>query len=444
MVETAKVATKAKKKRTRPKTTRLGLLGHIAGGFFGPHGSDLGRAAGNAISRITGMGDYKVSENSVSKGNSVPTFMQGGSGVRICHREFLQDVTGSVAFTLQSYQINPGLSPTFPLLSQLAATFDEYDLRGLVFEYRPSSGTAVSSTSAALGVVIMATNYDSTDPLFVNKQQMESYEFSNSTVPFQGCIHPVECARNRNVLESLYVRTGNQTSGTDLRFCDLGVFQLATVGMQSAYVTGELWVSYDVYLRKPRLSISPALQSCFVWHVTTGPNNTSGTSALPFGSAPYYDGVDPRVSLVTNGSPSSILISAVGTYFLTIYITTAGVSFTGNLLVSAGSNISTVSKIQSRTTSGGGNPGTTLANQSWLACHSVNAYGTGAANYINMTFQSSTTVSVDVLISRLPGLLMGTRLPPAGLENLKAIRHVRDPSMDDDYVCMRTLAEQKE
>lgn len=259
----------------------LSSLGGLAGNYLGgPLGGAAGMAAGKILSQITGFGDYKVNTNTVVAGNSVASFRQGGDGVTICHREFLKDIVGSVDFELQDFPINPGLLTTFPWLSQVAVNFEEFEMMGLVFEYRPSSGSAISSTSSALGVVIMATDYDVLNPLFATKQQMESYEYSNSMVPFQVCMHPVECKRNVNVLNNLYVREGPVPASADQRFYDMGRFQIATQGMQSAYVVGELWVSYDVRLRKPRL---PASTPSAYAHLEGFPFGTVSEEE-PFGS----------------------------------------------------------------------------------------------------------------------------------------------------------------
>jgi hypothetical protein len=84
---------------------------------------------------------------------------------------------------------------------------------------------------------------------------MENYDGAMSVKPSMSAIHGVECARRENVLDGLYTRTGGVPSGQDQRFYDLGQFQLATVGFQAASVNiGELWVVYEMRLRKPKLN----------------------------------------------------------------------------------------------------------------------------------------------------------------------------------------------
>lgn len=272
-------------------------LGGVAGSAMaGPTGSALGQAAGSMVDRIFGGGSYRINSNTISNGNTIPTFQNDGNGMKVCHREFLTDVLGSILFSLNSYNLNPGLFTTFPWLSQLCANFEEYVMEGLVLEYRPSSGMAISSVSSALGVVILATNYDVLESVFQTKQSMESYQFSTSTVPFNGCIHPVECKPSLNVLPSRYLRSGAIPTGADQRLYDIGKFQIATQGMQSAYTIGELWISYDVLLRKPRLPSNLAIVN-FYSHlgelpVSTAANlNRFGTIGLSVSAASTLPGI---------------------------------------------------------------------------------------------------------------------------------------------------------
>lgn len=327
------------------KDSNLGSLGAIAGSYLGGMpGGMIGRAAGNLISQITGMGAYTVRQNTLSSGNTVPTFKLDGDGVVIAHREFLTDINGSTGFTLQSLPINPGLPSTFPWLSLVAQNFEEYEMRGLVFEYRPSSGSAVSTNSSALGVVVYATDYNVLGPVFQNKQQMESYEYSCSTVPFQSMLHPVECAPRQNVLSNLYIRSTSVPAGADARLYDMGLFEYATQGMQSVYTTGELWVSYHVALRKPRIQPNGNQQ---FFHVTEGPASTAATGAA-FGtsgglvrSSSNLFGVGLSPTVPTN----TILFNQPGNY-LVYYQIINGATATGAPTYNITGNIANVNFLE--------------------------------------------------------------------------------------------------
>lgn len=253
----------------------LGDVGGAAGAWLGPGFSKLGRKAGDWLGKITGMGDYEVNDNTLLSNSGPPMFQSNLNGsIEICKREFITDISGSVDF-MNGLQIpiNPGLFSSFPFLSSLAANFEQYELLGMVFEFKSTSANALNSTNTALGTVIMATNYDTLDPIFVNKQQMEAYEFANSTAPSQSMLHPIECDPRLNALARQYVRTGAVPVGGDPRFYDLGLFQLATSGMQASSVIGELWVSYHVRLHKPKLP-TPTASNVLVANAILLPDNS--------------------------------------------------------------------------------------------------------------------------------------------------------------------------
>jgi len=229
-------------------------LGQALGGYLGPPGAIIGGELGDKFGKWSGMGAYKKSGTTISQ--DPPSFKKTKSGgVRIQHREYIQDVTSSVAFSNQlQLGLNPGLYNSFPWLSGIASNFTQYKMHGCIYEYRPTSGSAIASTNNALGTVIMATNYNASDSNFVNKQQMENEEMSQSTVPSSSAIHPIECDPKQTTIDKLYTRTGAVPSGQDIRLYDLGLFQLAVQGMQAGSITvGELWVSYDVEFFKPQL-----------------------------------------------------------------------------------------------------------------------------------------------------------------------------------------------
>lgn len=218
-------------------------------------------------------------------GTSIATFGNRGNCVTVRHREYIGDVSSSIAFTNTTYSINPGLATTFPWLSTIAGNFEEYDFKQLVFQFKSTSADALNSTNTALGTVVGATIYNSVNAAFSNKQQMENYEFAKSSKPSEDQVYPVECAHGENPVEQLYIRTSGVPTGADPRLYDLGTFQLATVGSQAAAVVGELWVSYTVELYKPKLdAISDEILSSH-WILPT--------TALMSGAGPYFGTVVP-------------------------------------------------------------------------------------------------------------------------------------------------------
>nr|QKV51167.1 putative capsid protein [Crucivirus sp.] len=214
--------------------------------------------------KLLGYGDYRVGRNSsptqgrMGMGTSVARFGNRGNCTVVQHREYIGDVSSSTAFTNTTYSINPAVPTTFPWLSTIAKNFEEYDFKQLAFQFKSTSADALNSTNTALGTVIGATIYNSVNPAFTSKQQMENYEFAKSSKPSEDQVYPVECAHGENPVEQLYTRVGPVPSGADPRLYDLGTFQQATVGSQAAAVIGELWVLYTVELYKPKLESAGA------------------------------------------------------------------------------------------------------------------------------------------------------------------------------------------
>lgn len=291
-----KRAARARRKRPDPMS-----YGQQVGSVIG---RALGGAAQSLFRHVTGMGAYKVNRNSLLPGNDPPQF-EGSEATRIRHREYLGDITGSIAFTTQTYPLNPGIATSFPWLANIAQGFEEYQFLGVIFEFKSTSAVALNSTNTALGTVIMATEYNAQKPAFISKLQMENYEYASSAAPSVDQMHPVECDPKLTPFPKLFVRGPTATIG-DIKTYDLGFFQLATVGMQAAAVIGELWVTYDVALYKPTM-VSPGgvlFAEADHWRATTGISNTAwfGTSG----------------GLNANGLGGAFIVSSPGgKYFLT-------------------------------------------------------------------------------------------------------------------------------
>jgi hypothetical protein len=236
-------------------------IGESIGAPFGMSalGGLIGNGAHHLLKYVTGFGDYRVYGNSLMGGGMTPPQIINSvnrNGVIMRHREYIADILCTTAFTIQTFDINPALATSFPWLSQVADSFEQYQFRGLIFEFKSLSSDSVVSTNATagLGAVIMATQYNSISPVFPDKKTMENYEFANSAKPSECFIHPIECKRSATPVDLLYCRTGAIPTGSDQRLYDLGQFSIATSGMQSSTGTcGELWATFEVELYKPKL-----------------------------------------------------------------------------------------------------------------------------------------------------------------------------------------------
>jgi hypothetical protein len=261
-------------------------------GAFGPEVQMVSKALGALSGRLSGSGAYSnspVNCNSLFPHLSAsrpPVFGQGAGGcVSMVHREYLGDFfsgTGTpTAFTSQTFGLNPGLTASFPFLSQIASNFDSYRFLGLVFEYKTTSGM-VSGSNQALGTVAMACQYNVYDAPFINKFQLDNYEGAISCAPFEDAMLGIECKPSLLVAEHLYTRTGPILNGTDQRLYDVGVVTLASQGVQNAGVNlGEIWVSYHVELYQPKLYTGIGLNQIVF--------NSYASNGTQTGAAPYQN-----------------------------------------------------------------------------------------------------------------------------------------------------------
>lgn len=310
--------------------TRLGkalrALGGLGGSAFGGlvgqpvAGGAIGKQLGAEVSRWLGSGDYEVNRNSIVKSTQgIPSMHQTDEGITIRHREFIGVITGKQNFTVQTnFALNPGLSQTFPWLAQIASKFQEYRVLGAVFHYVPSSGAAISSTNAALGTVMMSTNYRATSTAPTDRVTMLNQYWSSESVPSEAFIHPLECARFTSPTDVLFTRTTDLPSADNKMLYDFGVTTLAVGGQQADdTVLGDLWLTYEIQLMKPQISSNVDASGLWCNYYTT-----TGTYANLFGSMSKLSGSTLPLTFSTN--TAIIPAGNPGTYYidLSVYGTT--------------------------------------------------------------------------------------------------------------------------
>lgn len=233
-----------------------------------PGASEFGATAGDWLAKYFGHGDYNIVTNSLIPGKvanmsgappEVVMSKDGKRGIRVVEREYICDIlSGSLSgsatvFNNQSFVINPANPTTFPWLSTVAQGFEEYEVNGMIFEFRSTSST-YNGASQALGTVICATDYDGLDSAYSTKMQMENAAYANSAKASDGIHHGIECDRSEKPTKVLYTNAGSIPTNADARLFNVGNFQIATQGCSTANVNlGELWVAYDITFYKKDL-----------------------------------------------------------------------------------------------------------------------------------------------------------------------------------------------
>ena len=211
-----------------------------------------------------GRGDYATNDivgpASISDKQTFepPQFAPTMDGIVISHKEYVQDIFGppTQSFQNQALDINPGLQRTFPWLSQIAANFEEYEIKQLIFTYK-STVADFASSSGQVGEIIMVTNYNAQQNPFVDKRTMMEYKGAQSCKSSESLMSGVECdPRLNSGAPGKYVRTGPVREQQDINTYDIGKLNIAVANIPATYINqtlGELHVSYTVELRKHRL-----------------------------------------------------------------------------------------------------------------------------------------------------------------------------------------------
>lgn len=387
-----KIIKQKKPRRSRGPKSSLGKTiltggGRMLGSLVGM--GDTGAAAGSFFSKILGMGAYKVNSNSIMKDSTqAPIFDSGDKSVTICHSELVTDIIGSVAFSSRNFMIDPVNYATFPYLASLAQNFEQYEFLGLVFTYKPTSGSAIASTNNSLGTVIMSTEYDVSREVFINKVDMEAYEFATSCEPCNIMHHPVECNPTKDVVNRRYLpgpfRKQKLTTYTNApalsvqgNLNEIGRLQVATVGMQAAVNVGELWVSYKIKFSIPR---KVGVNNILGWY------HAASNVALPVGAA---------TALATSYNVMNESTNSLAAVDFTVSGTDSRINLTG---LSPGTKV-LVNLIYYSATGTITSPAMTGTNVTAAAFYAVDSTGLGNSSYFTPNAQITQNLQTSWIVS---------------------------------------------
>ena len=348
-----------KRRRTSKSTWLAPLLanaGIIGANYMGvpwlaPAAAQLGLAFGQRIKDITGYGAYHVGKNSLYDGAtnvpniSNPPIIEGGT--LISHKEFIGDVISSPtakAFSISSFVINPTNEFLWEFLCQIACNYDEWIPQGIAICFKSTSGNALSSVDTSLGSVVIATLYNPYAMPLNTKNEMESTQYCSRGSPAEDLIHFIECDPWQGSISTYFM---NMNDGPDKRFSQLGTVYVATVGCQGTNVNlGELWITYQVTLLKPKLWQSLNNATDYLWLTYNGVptvfDTNSGLCAKParrdVASTIPFLGYDANLNAdhngvylanSTDGVDINFPIYPFGYYWRVVYRLTAGSNFSG-------------------------------------------------------------------------------------------------------------------
>jgi len=222
-----------------------------------------------------GMGGYAPirRQNALftSTDRPVPRFESTGDElgtIVVNHTEFITDIYGipwdtttvpptrTTDFQSFTLQLNPGLSNTFPFLSQIAQNFEEFQFIQLVFEYHPKLSNNLTSNDGQTGTLLFHTDTNPNNKPKSSKQRLNQQFGTVDGRPIDFLDHGIECDPNKLPGDGhRFIRTEPIAEGQDKLNYDHGLSQFAVCSTPqelSNEVLGELHVYYTVKLIKPR------------------------------------------------------------------------------------------------------------------------------------------------------------------------------------------------
>lgn len=225
-----------------------------------------------------------------TKGNAIITSAGDETGDLIFeHNEYIHDLTSrsNDFHTLERFEINPGIFTSFPLLSQFAQHFEEYDFIQCIFEFK---SLVTDGNSTAAGSVMLCPNYNASNPNLPDKRSIENASGSVSGKVTGSLFCGIECANDKTAYGGIkYVRTVDIDSA-GRRMYDLGFLQIATQGVPQGLAIGELWCRYKVRLSKMKVGglKLPAVGSGVSLQCIGAPAVDSDLNIMPFSNLPAF------------------------------------------------------------------------------------------------------------------------------------------------------------
>lgn len=246
-----------------------------------------------------GMGQYAPMRRQNALFNSsdrpVPRFESVGDElgtIVVNHTEFITDIYGipwnttsvppSRTTDFQSFtlQLNPGLSNTFPFLSQIAQNFEEFQFIQLVFVYVPKLSNNLTSNDGQTGSLLFHTDTNPNNKPKSSKQRLNQQFGTVDGRPIDYLEHGIECDPSKLPGDGhRFVRTEPIAEGQDKLNYDHGLSQFAVCSTPqelSNEVLGELHVYYTVKLIKPRCYSLYGLgleRDEYKWKINSGAND---------------------------------------------------------------------------------------------------------------------------------------------------------------------------
>jgi len=164
------------------------------------------------------------------------------------------NATEAAAFSVRKMlDINPALESLLPFASQMAANYQQYEVKKMIFKFKPS--TTLQDHNGLLGEIGIAHTFDPKAPEFRDMDEVKAFHSANVGRPHSKIAHGVECAPAHMPVKALKF---TRTSGVDgdLLDYDHGKLHVVTQNIPevlAGHQLGELYVEYEITLKRQRI-----------------------------------------------------------------------------------------------------------------------------------------------------------------------------------------------
>jgi hypothetical protein len=322
----------------------------------------------------------KINQNSapiaqaIGQRSTTPKVFNGKRMIRVNHRELVSTISGSTTFEVNQFYLNPGLAASFPWLSTIAGSFEQYRFNRLRFHY------VTRAPSTYIGSILMAPDYDALDSSPSSEIIASQMDGAVEDSPWKEQYLDLSVVDMFPMGPRKYVRSGT-ISSSDLKTYDAGQVFVCAVSCTDTSAIGKLWVEYDVELHIPQNPDAISLNNVGAsanYQITGGDQTlTHATAATVLFDTENHNSLNASLS-------SGVVTLPAGKYQINAVISAGGgTAATTTFILEAlqdGSSMSPVTKSQC--------DGSTLN-----PCISLNYFVESAAEFtvaIQATFSSST------------------------------------------------------
>lgn len=179
-----------------------------------------------------------------------PKMGSGSKGLVVTHREMIGQIISSatnLAYSTDSFVINPGKFSTFPWLSTLAVNFDKYVMKRLRFYTISNQATTVA------GRVGLGYDVDSTDTPPQDRNEFFSLTYHAECAPWDSVVLDIPCDNKERFV--------NSHTTTDSKLIDIGqiIFMSDAISAsgvaQPSTALSDVIVEYTVELIDPQQAV---------------------------------------------------------------------------------------------------------------------------------------------------------------------------------------------